>query len=144
MCPIPIGLIGTSRRGRALLLLRNPEGIVSRKRPLDRRRAITGTVFGREPANPKTGDDPGRRRIFWWRDDDDTPLSQSNGRKARSIDPANVFGAADADADDIRKLAVAADGFDSSDRSSHTKRRSRILLSSGVRPLTREAINVLN
>ena len=96
-------------------MLRNPEGIVSRKRPLDRRRAITGTVFGREPANPKTVDDPGRRRIFWWRDSGDMPLSQSSGRKARSIDPANVFGAADADVDFIRKLAVAAEGFDSSD-----------------------------
>ena len=68
-----------------------------------------------EPANPKTGADPGRRRSFWWRDDGDMPLSQSSDRKAGSIDPANVFGAADADADFIRKLAVAADGFDSSD-----------------------------
>ena len=97
-----------------------------------------------EPANPKTGDDPGRRRIFWWRDDGDMPLSQSSDRKARSIDPANVFGAADADADFIRKLAVAADGFDSSDVPATRKRRPRILLSSGVRPLTREAINGLS
>jgi len=53
--------------------------------------------------------------IFWWRDGGDMPLSQSSDRKACSIDPANVFGAADADADFIRKRAVAADGFDSSD-----------------------------
>jgi hypothetical protein len=99
-------------------------GIVSRKRPLDRRRAITGTPApSGQPANPKTGNDPGRRRIFWWRDSGDMPLSQSSGRKARSIDPANVFGAADADADLIRKLAVAADGFDSTGRSRHTKKK---------------------
>ena len=44
---------------------------------------LTGTPDSSgEPANPKTGDDPGRRRIFWWRDNGDMPLSQSSGRKA--------------------------------------------------------------
>jgi hypothetical protein len=88
----------------------------------------------REPANPKTGDDPGKRRIFWWRDDGDMPLSQSSGRKARSIDPANVFGAADADADDIRKLAVAADGFDSSDVPATRKEDQEFFSVSGCAP----------
>src|ERR1700759_2297532 len=130
MCPTPCALIGTSRRGRALLMLRNPEGIDSRKRPLDRRRAITGTVFGRSPRTPRlttiradAGVSGGVTMV----------TCRCHSRAAarhRSIDPANVFGAAD----NFRKLAVAADGFDLAERSSHTKRRSRILLSSGVRP----------
>ena len=102
---------------------------------------LTGTIFGWSPQTPRLAT---IRADAGFSGGVTMVTCRCHSRAAarhRSIDPANVFGAAAADADLIRKLAVAADGFDSPGRSSHTKRRSRILLSSGVRPLTREAIN---
>ena len=115
MCPTPIGLIGTSSRGRAFAYVEESGRDRFAEAALGSSSSHNWDRLRTEPASPKTGVDPGRRRIFWWRDSGDMLLSQSSDRKARSIDPANVFGAADADADSIRKLAVAADGFDSPD-----------------------------